>query len=284
MADDDARASGPARGRTRTIVAGSDPGPLRPAPLRQVSVGFWLPEQAFGASLEVDSLLDEPRMTYEPGDVNVLTLAPVRSADVTLRYTWGREGRKFAMEAHGTVPFAVTDMATIERWMSATASRCHAYRLLVRDAADRVMWAAAEGEAETLPEDDERIAGQMVLTRIATAVTGPDETWPCGMVELDEEVSTSPKRFRFVDSFTQRRLGTLSLVAYPDSNELLETYEVDEKAVGVTPEDLIFWHRQVGMRELLFDDARVAYTYLLSGLEPPEYLSRVTGPGDRNGR
>jgi len=281
MAEHEGDAS-PASSRVRTLLAGADPGLLRPSPLRHVNAGFWLPEEAFGASLDVDALLEEPRLTYQPDVISTLTLVPVRSADVTLTFTWGGEARRLSMEAHGAVPLAVADMATLERWMSATASRCHAYRLLVRDAADRVMWDAADGGDTSLPDSDERIAGQMVLTPLTTRVTGPDASWPCGVVELDDEPPGPIKRMRFVDSLTQRSLGTISLLASAESNELLETYEVDEGVADVTADDLVFWHQQVGLRELLYEDARAAYVYLLAGLEPPEYLSRLIA--DRNAR
>ncbi|BDZ52833.1 hypothetical protein GCM10025867_50740 (plasmid) [Frondihabitans sucicola] len=244
---------------------------IRDSPEREISVGMWLPRDSFGAAVEIDHLLRDPRLNYHPGREGPLVLRPIDTDLTTMTLTWGHrvDEAVFNLVPSTRIPFTVAQVQVIERWMRASARRLHAHRAFLRDACTRGMWDAAEGATESLPAADELIAGELVLTSVLTNVQGPDSTWPLGVVEVDSVGTPEEPCDAFVETATQKRLGTRTSSPDADFDQHWERFTVDESQSELTPEDLIFWYQQACWRFTLYDDLWLNFCHLLTGLEPP---------------
>lgn len=244
---------------------------IRESPERSISAGMWLPRDSFGAALEVDSIFRDPRLHYHPGREGLLVLRPVESDLTAMTLTWGPgvDEAVFTLIPSTRIPFTVGQVHAIERWMRASARRLHSLRAFLRDACTRVMWDAAEGALESVPADDERIIGELVMATIPTNVQGPDSTWPRGVVEVDNAGTPDEPCDAFIETATQLRLGTRTSSPDADFEQHWERFTVDEAQPDLTPDDLIFWYQQACWRTALHDDAWLTFSHLICGLDAP---------------
>jgi hypothetical protein len=169
----------------------------------------------------------------------------------------------------GTLNWTSADVARIDHWMRSLAARVHLLRAFIADAAERIMWDAADGHDTSLPPDDEHLdGGTLISTPLLTRVQPPTRERGVGVVEVDWD-STQDDLMVFIDADSQHVLGWRRTIGA--SPQPREVYTVSERWPAVTPEDLMGWYEQHLYRERLFDAAFLAITHSMGGIEPLQF-------------
>ncbi|ARC57664.1 hypothetical protein AS850_11335 [Frondihabitans sp. 762G35] len=243
---------------------------------RGLTVGFALPDRAFGAAVDVDGLLGDPELHYQASpETNRLLLMPRAGTFARLTLEWETlpEIGVFAAPplpaALAASPFDEAETSRLETWMRDVAGVLHANRDRIRATAERAVSDAAAGLDESLPREAPPRA-HVVSSRVGTRVAGPDPGSRFGVVDvvrapisagapaLDEAL--------FVDRETGRPLGSRVTLRAADG---IAGAAYEATATGVTTRDLQGWYDQHIAREVLFDDVWQALTHLVAGLETP---------------
>lgn len=243
-----------------------------PPPPRTITASYWLPDSAFGAAAAIDDLLHSPTVTFIPGRTeHRLILRPDHRLPTRARMSWMQHPGSATptVEQLDHTTWTASDVARIDAWMRTLAARVHLLRAFIADAAERIMWDAADGIDESMPGDDEALeAGTLVSTSLITRVQPPTPTSGIGIVEVDWD-STQDDLMVFIDSDSQRIIGwRRTLGALPRPREV---YTVSDQWPTVTPEDLMGWYEQHLYRERLYDAAFLAITASMGGLEPMQF-------------
>jgi len=254
---------------------------MMPSPWRDVTIGFVLPEIAFGAAVSIDGLLEEPELHFAPGPAGSrLTLIPRVTTFARLLLEWEtlpELGTFTASSLPGTaaLSFDAAELARIGQWMRDVATHLHAYRRRIVEASERAIRDASAGLDRSMPEEptthDSNVRGvHVVSARIGTRVAGPTGPEGLGVVDLLPDPAGDGV---FVERATRRILGRRSTLRRADGGVEVD-YRVDDDApqnVGRT--ELDGWYDQHIAREVLFDDVRQTYVHLIAGLDAPLSVS-----------
>jgi hypothetical protein len=249
---------------------------------RGVTVGFSLPDRAFGAAVDVDELLADPELHYQAApETSRLLLLPRAGTFSRLTLEWETlpEIGVFAAPplpaGLGPSPFDETETWRLETWMRDVAGVLHANRDRIRATAERAVSDAAAGRDESLPREASPRA-HVVSARVGTRVAGPTPGSRFGVVDVARApvVAGAPAldEVVFVERSTGRPLGSRVTVRSDDG---IAGAAYEATAPGVTTRDLEGWYDQHIAREVLFDDVWQALTHLVAGLETPASVQYV---------
>jgi hypothetical protein len=245
---------------------------------RGLTVGFALPDRAFGAAVDVDELLGEPELHYQASpETSRLLLLPRAGTFTRLTLEWEtlpEIGVFFPPPlpaSFGPGPFDEAETSRLETWMRDVAVVLHSNRDRIRATAERAVRDAAAGCEESLPAAAPPRA-HVVSARVGTRVAGPTPGSPFGVVDVTRAPASDDApdldEATFVERSTDRPLGS-RVTLRADDGDGIAGVAYEATAAGVTTRDLESWYDQHIAREVLFDDVWQALTHLVAGLETP---------------
>ncbi|MCU1526917.1 MAG: hypothetical protein JWP75_680 [Frondihabitans sp.] len=238
---------------------------------RDLTVGLALPDRAFGAAVDVDSLLIEPELHFAATPTSSrLMLMPRLGTFARLLLEWEtlpEIGIFTASQAFLPEKFDEEQLRRLETWMRDVAVVLHANRDRIREAAERVVRDAAQGLDRSLPTGSSAHT-HVVSAHVGTRVTGPAAGASHAVVDVIGPVADTGDTdiSEFTDRVTGVRLGR-RLTRRAD-DEVVEVVYLP-LAEGVTETDLVLWYDQHIFREVLFDDVWQVYVHLIAGLDAP---------------
>jgi hypothetical protein len=244
---------------------------------RELTVGLALPDRAFGAAVDVDSLLLEPELHFAATPTSSrLMLMPRLGVFTRLLLEWetlpeigvftasqGLLSEKLGLPE----TFDNNELKRLETWMRDVAAVLHANRDRIREAAERVVRDAAQGLDTSLPTGTPPHT-HVVSARVGTRVAGPVSGALHAVVDVTGPVAETPDTdvSDFTDHVTAQVLGRR--ITRRADGEVVDVLFVPVND-GVTEADLVLWYDQHIFREVLFDDVWQVYVHLIAGLDAP---------------
>lgn len=244
---------------------------------RELTVGFVLPDEAFGAAVDVEGLLFDPELHYTAQPTTSrLMLMPRAGTFTRLLLEWENlpEIGVFTSGSLGADAPPPDDVSRLETWMRDVAVVCHTHRDRIREASERAVRDATLGLDDSLPAHGALhadvahthvVAAHVVSAHVGTSVRGPSPSARVGVVDVVAEPGRADE-VRFVERETGRVLGRR--ITRRSGDDIVDTALVDD-APGVTRADLAGWYDQHIAREVLFDDVWQVYVHLIAGLDAP---------------
>jgi len=279
--------------RALTIPRHRDGLPARATGWRDVTVRVAVPALARRAADDVRHLLHEPELHYASGlRLGTLALLPRPGAltRVVLSWEWSVEAASFAVHSLDGNAYAAPEAAALESWLRVAARRLDALDDVLDRAAAHVVADVAAGLdvstpslARTAPGGDgdgtvphgrdDRVHDAeldlvVVEARLGTSVEPPRPGAAHARVEVVVPDGADPGWEAFVDASTRETLGFRRTLD-EDGTPVAFSYLVADHVDDVDVADLVHWHDQHILGQLLAEDVRQACVHLLSGLESP---------------
>jgi len=275
--------------RALTIPRHRDGVPARATGWRDVTVRVAVPALARRAADDVRHLLHEPELHYASGlRLGTLALLPRPGAltRVVLSWEWSVEAASFAVHSLDGSAYEAPEAAALESWLRVAARRLDALDDVLDRAAAHVVADVAAGLDVSTPSlarpapdgtgsrgDDDRARDAdldlvVVEAHLGTSVEPPRPAAAHARVEVVVPDGADPGWEAFVDASTRETLGFRRTLD-EDGTPVAFSYLVADHVDDVDVADLVHWHDQHILGQLLAEDVRQACVHLLSGLESP---------------